>query len=68
MTYRQDADIPLPYGIFKKLERPLEINYDEIWGAKRKSTVWLVSNCVQPTGRMELANAMKAAGLEVRRS
>ena len=66
MTYRQDADIPLPYGIFKKRDAAAVIDYDEIWDSKNATAIWLVSNCNYRNGRIKLAKAISSAGLPVR--
>lgn len=65
MTYRHDADVWLPYGIFKETPYPIKIDYDEIWNAKNGMVVWLVSNCLHRNGRLDLVHAMQAQGLSV---
>lgn len=52
-TYRWDSDIPMPYGVVCKRDKPKKMNYDEILKKKKKSVAWMVSNCEAPSKRLE---------------
>ena len=60
MTYRLDSDIPMPYGAFKKLEKPRRYtkNMDTILG-KTKKIAWVVSHCRSNSNRAGYVKELK---------
>uniref|UniRef100_A0A0N5AAQ1 Fucosyltransferase n=1 Tax=Syphacia muris TaxID=451379 RepID=A0A0N5AAQ1_9BILA len=65
MTYRLDSDILLPYGVIRKAEGPIQVDYEQLWNEKKASTVWLISNCGHNNARIQLANALQQGGLNI---
>lgn len=45
MTYRQDSEGFIPYGVIKRRNKVLEKNYKSIFQNKTKEAVWVVSHC-----------------------
>ncbi|VDK47458.1 unnamed protein product [Anisakis simplex] len=65
MTYRRDSDVWFPYGVIRKRDKPIQIDYDKIWRDKKRMVVWLVSNCGHANGRLILGRALQKSGLEL---
>lgn len=45
MSYRQDSDVYVPYGIIKESRIHAKKNYSSIYAMKRYDVAWIVSNC-----------------------
>ncbi|XP_064487600.1 alpha-(1,3)-fucosyltransferase C-like [Ornithodoros turicata] len=45
MTYRSDSDVHVPYGFFTRKKGQVSINFTSAWRRKKKTAVWIVSNC-----------------------
>ncbi|WKY12579.1 hypothetical protein Q1695_003847 [Nippostrongylus brasiliensis] len=69
MTFRRDANIWYPYGHFRKLKSPVDVDYDEIWDMKNdsKTAVWLASNCFAKNSRTAVVDMLMKQGLHIDR-
>ena len=62
MTYRLDSDIPIPYGAFKKREKPRTHDFGGYYnfaGGKSKNVAWVVSNCKTKSKREKYVKELK---------
>ena len=51
MTYRLDSDIPIPYGLIKRVSKKSERDYLDIAKSKSGLVAWFVSNCLTNSRR-----------------
>lgn len=63
MTYRNDSDIPMPYGAiipreYVNNEMAHGKNYSAIYRSKTKSALWIVSHCHTTSNREKYVDAM----------
>uniref|UniRef100_A0A915CGL9 Fucosyltransferase n=1 Tax=Parascaris univalens TaxID=6257 RepID=A0A915CGL9_PARUN len=65
MTYRRDSDVWFPYGVITKRHQPVLVDYEAIWASKKHVVICLMSNCRHNNGRIQLINAIQAAGITV---
>ncbi|CAI2334322.1 unnamed protein product [Caenorhabditis sp. 36 PRJEB53466] len=66
MNCRMSSDVPMPYGAVEKLERRVEVDYEQIWNSKRKTAVWLVSNVhTTQNRRKDLTEKMVEKGMDI---
>ena len=62
MTYRLDSDIPIPYGAFKKREKPHQYAFRKDFNFARgiaKKVAWVVSNWKTLSEREKYVNELK---------
>ncbi|XP_052077328.1 glycoprotein 3-alpha-L-fucosyltransferase A-like [Mytilus californianus] len=53
MSYRQDSDVYVPYGVIKESRMNNEKNYSSIYSMKSYDVAWIVSNCKTRSRRDE---------------
>ncbi|XP_046337866.2 alpha-(1,3)-fucosyltransferase 4-like isoform X1 [Haliotis rufescens] len=59
MDFRHDSDIYRPYAILRKREHIAKRNYTSILQKKNGLVAWMVSNCLDWSGRLAYARELK---------
>ncbi|XP_023212121.1 alpha-(1,3)-fucosyltransferase fut-6-like, partial [Centruroides sculpturatus] len=57
MTYRQDSDVVVKYGIKKRTDRHTPVL--TIWEGRKNAALWYVSNCCTQSGREEYVQLLR---------
>ncbi|XP_048245624.1 glycoprotein 3-alpha-L-fucosyltransferase A-like isoform X2 [Haliotis rufescens] len=59
IDYRNDSDIPAPYGVLQARNHTIDKDYSAIFKRKKGTIAWMVSNCKTESKRMDYVKELK---------